>query len=232
MFSIYSSNMKNHKLYPLIIVIAVFLQSGCNTYDIDIHGIPKFVNHDFIELSKVKRISRFRSGAGHSYTDSYEKCRSMKHYFSLTEMSGLPVTDSSNVYSPVKGSIIKVLNENSGNGVQLWIQPENYKAFTLAIFHIVTTENFSVGTKVTEGAFLGKTVSTDIAVMVNQALGYRNISYFEVMTDALFTTYQNRGVVSIEDMIISKETRDANPCQCDGESFLTSETESDWKILN
>ena len=47
----------------------------------DEKNVPKFITADFIDLSGVTSISKFRSGAGHDYSDSDEKCRSMKHYF-------------------------------------------------------------------------------------------------------------------------------------------------------
>jgi hypothetical protein len=156
----------------------------------------------------------------------------MKHYYSLTNISGIQVQDSSSVYSPVNGSILKVFKENNSNDLQLWIKPDDYKSFTIAIFHIVTNKKFTVGSEIKEGELLGKTASTDIAVMVNQFLGYRNISFFEIMTDDLFKSYLNRGINSIDEMIISKEGRDANPCQCSGETFLNSEFFDDWKVLN
>lgn len=42
----------------------------------------KFITTDYIELDKIDRVSKFRSGIGHDYRDDAESCRSMKHYFS------------------------------------------------------------------------------------------------------------------------------------------------------
>lgn len=218
------------KLLCCVFVLITF--SACETYDIALNGIPKFVNQDVVELAKVKRISKFRSSVGHSYTDNYEKCRSMKHYYSLVNISGLTPGDSSLVFSPVNGSVIKIFDENSQNGVQFWIRPNDNKAFTIAVFHVVTSKKINVGSELKAGDILGKTASTDIAVMVNQFLGYKNISYFEIMTDDLFKTYLNRGINSVSEMIITKEQRDAKPCQCDGETFINSEFQEDWKVLN
>lgn len=92
--------------------------------DVDSNGIPRFVQTDYIELAKIDRISRFRSGEGHDYSDNFESCRSMKHY-----------------------------------------------------------------------------------------------SYFDVMTDALFATYNARGINLRADAIISKAARDADPLTCEDETF-------------
>jgi hypothetical protein len=50
-------------------------------YDTDANGVPRFAESNCIELHKISRISKFRSGAGHDYSDDFETCRSMKHYF-------------------------------------------------------------------------------------------------------------------------------------------------------
>ena len=41
--------------------------------------IPQFVDVNYIELEKISKISKFRSGMGHDYSDDFESCRSMKH---------------------------------------------------------------------------------------------------------------------------------------------------------
>lgn len=222
--------MKNKPF--IYFIILSFTLTACDIYDISGNGIPKFVSHDFIELSKIKRISKFRSNAGHSYTDDYEKCRSMKHYYQLTLYGGYSTTDSAKVYSPVAGTIEKVMDEKSENGIQLWIKSSEYKAFTFHIFHIITNRKYTTGMKIAEGELLGKTTGTDIAVSVKQFLSIRMVSYFDVMTDDLLTTYTQRGVISRESMIITKEYRDANPCSCNGEEFTSPQTSDDFITLN
>ena len=42
---------------------------------------PKFITANFVKITDLEMISRFRSGAGHNYSDEYEAPdRSMKHY--------------------------------------------------------------------------------------------------------------------------------------------------------
>ena len=50
------------------------------TYDLS-KGIPQIIDNDWINLDKIAQISKFRSGAGHDYSDDFERNRSMKHYF-------------------------------------------------------------------------------------------------------------------------------------------------------
>ena len=60
-------------------------------YDIDAKGIPQFAGVDYIELAKISRISKFRSGIGHDYSDDFEQCRSMKHYY-------MPISTKTSLY--------------------------------------------------------------------------------------------------------------------------------------
>jgi len=219
-------------------ILLMFLFFGflsCSTYDIDQKGIPKFVKSDFIELSKIQRISKFRSGSGHSYSDDFESCRSMKHYFSMDSTMGSTLNHVSNVFSPINGKITRIFNESGGNGgVQFWISCSDYPAIVFKIFHVNKNSTVTVGKNVVEGENLGTTYSTDIAVEVNTSKGYKLISYFDVMTDSLFTVYQKRGISSRADIIISKDVRDANPIQCSGDEQFPNQYETyyqDWIFL-
>ena len=103
-----------------------------NIYDVDAKGIPRFVTVNYIDLSKIDRISKFRSGEGHDYSDDFESCRSMKHYF--VPKDGIDWT-TVQVYSPIKGKVIRTSQESVG-GIQVQICPDEYPAFYFAIFHI------------------------------------------------------------------------------------------------
>ena len=57
----------------------LFLRIACSTndmlgepFDLDTERIPIFVSSDYIDLSKIYRISRFRSGEGHDNSDDFE----------------------------------------------------------------------------------------------------------------------------------------------------------------
>ena len=56
-------------------------------YDLDRLGVPRFVNTNYIDLENIFQISKFRSSAGHDYSDDIERCRSMKHYFMRPDAS-------------------------------------------------------------------------------------------------------------------------------------------------
>lgn len=205
--------------------------SNNNTYDVDARGIPKFVGVDHIELAKIYRITKFRSSVGHDYSDDFETCRSMKHYFE-------PKSDidwsTIKVYSPVKGTVSKIFEEWAGTQIQ--IKSKEYPAFYFIIFHINLVNPLKVGDLTTSGQLLGSHIGSqtmsDIAVGVNTPRGWKLVSYFDVMTDSLFQGYQARGLSSRDTVIISKQARDADTLTCDGETFTNSGKLENWVILN
>jgi hypothetical protein len=120
-------------------------------------------------------------------------------------------------------------------GTQIWIQPTEYPAFQFRIFHVALVSGLDVGDAVAEGQLLGhhggdETMS-DIAVCVATPGGSRLVSYFDVMSDALFQQYQARGVLSRSQLIITKQERDADPLTCDGETFTSSGHLENWVQL-
>lgn len=205
-------------------------ENPSDIWDIEKQGIPKFVGFNYIELSSIYRISKFRSSVGHDYSDAFEQCRSMKHYF---EPKGDVDWATIKIYSPVAGSITRVEVEWAGTKIE--IASDDYPAFRFAIFHI-NASGFSVGDKVESGQQLGTHIGSqtysDISVIVNDPTRQgRMVSYFEVITDALFSEYSNRGVTARDDLIISKSTRDANPLTCSGDTFISTDLLESWVIL-
>lgn len=202
-----------------------------NIYDVIANGIPKFVNTNYIQLNKIKQISRFRSSVGHSYTDDFETCRSMKHYFmpkNSVNWSGVKI------FSPITGTVVEVRSDNQGSQVR--IQYQEKPAFFFILFHVNIMNPTAVGDTLTEGQQLGTHISantfSDIAVGVNTPEGWKLVSYFDVMTDALFQTYQARGATSRGNLIISQAARDADPLTCNGEQFVITGNLANWFVLN
>ena len=189
-----------------------------------------FVTANYIELDKIGRISKFRSLAGHDYHDDFEQCRSMKHYF---EPKSSVDWSSIKIVSPVKGSVTRIFDEWAGTQVQ--IQSEINSKYIFIIFHITLVAPLKVGDQIALGQQLGTHIGSqtmsDIAVGVATESGYRLISYFDTLNDSLFQLYQLRGVATRNDMIISKEARDADSVKCSGDAFLSSGTIGDWVVL-
>jgi hypothetical protein len=202
-----------------------------NIYDVDIYGIPKFVNANYIELHKIYRISKFRSGYGHDYSDDFEDCRSMKHYY---QPKGSVNWSLIGIYSPVTGTVIDL--NNGWAGTQLRITSDQYPAFHFILFHVNLTISLNINDTVSAGEELGNHIGSqtmsDIAIGVNTPSGWKLISYFDVMTDLLFQNYQNRGINTRSQVIISKQARDADPLTCQGETFINSGNLNHWFVLN
>ena len=175
---------------------------------------------DYIELARISRISKFRSGVGHDYSDSTESCRSMKHYF-------VPSSYPVKIFSPVAGTISYLTEEWAGT--QVGIQAGSR---TFVIFHVNVFSSIKAGQSVAAGQQIGTHIGSqtwsDIAVWE----GERLLSYFNVMTDAVFQNYRNRGVGARADLIISRAARDAAPLTCNGDTFLNQGTITNWFNLN
>lgn len=222
----------NHASFLLTFCLGIAL-IGCSKeeWNVEEQGIPRFVKTDYIELEKIYCISKFRSSVGHDYSDSFESCKSMKHYYMPLENINWSTVK---IYSPVSG-IVKKVDEES-EGTQLHIESDEYPAFRFKIFHINMAKQYKTGDKVAEGEQLGTHASSktysDIAVSVREgAFKERLVSYFDVMTDNLFLEYMDRGAGSREDLIISAKERNSDPLSCDGEKFTSSGTIENWFYL-
>ncbi|HTI97962.1 MAG TPA: hypothetical protein VL527_03585 [Dongiaceae bacterium] len=230
-----ASVMAGASLFLRVVGSASRLRGG-ETYDVDLNGLPRFAASNYIELSKIQSISRFRSGLGHDYSDDFESCRSMKHYFvprSGVDRSGIQI------FSPVGGTVFRMEPEQTANsGVQVWLKSSEYPAFYFVLFHMNPLAGLSPGAAVTAGQNLGTHINSDvvlysdIAVRVDTPTGLKLVSYFEVMTDTLFSAYQSRGVSTRSALIITREARDADSLTCNGEEFLNGGSIANLVDLN
>ena len=233
---------KLHLFIISIFLLVVVLMTGCkkkveikpisDIWNIEVKGIPRLVRTNYIELSKIHRISKFRSSVGYSYTDFFENCRSMKHSF---EPKNDVDWSTVKIYAPVTGIITMVLKESTGT--QIEIISDEIPAFRFVIFHINLLADLQVYDRVVEGGELGTHYSyqtmPDIAVIVNDPTRRgKMISYFDVIDDAVFSEYLNRGLNVRAEMIIPKATRDEDQLFCNADTFTTTGTLENWKELN
>jgi len=239
--NIFTTNSTNSVVLPLSNIQSTFTQffirvvaatnriSDSITYDVKANGIPLLVQSDYIDLTKISAISRFRSGMGHDYSDDFEHCRSMKHYFIID-----PTVDGSQVgiFAPVTGTVVNEFAESTaGSGTQVWITPTNNPAFTFILFHVNVTNALTSGAMVTKGEPIGLfggepagVTASDIAVRVQTPDGMMLLSYFNLMPTNIFANYQVRGVTNVTELIIPAEARDADSLDCSGETFTTPGT--------
>jgi len=199
---------------------------GASVYDVNSNGIPQIAQSDYIQLSKVAVISRFRSGEGHDYSDDFEHCRSMKHYYSFaTNVNSADVR----IFAPVTGIITRETAEQTTNsGTQVWITPTNYPAFDFVLFHVNLTNTLPVGATVTNGQPIGwfggansVVTGSDVAVWVTTPTGRKLLSFFQLMTPSVFNAYAARGITNLNQVIISQAARDADPLDCNGQTFAS-----------
>ena len=208
------------------------------TWDLDQQGVPQIATSDCIDLDAVLRLSRFRSGAGHDYSDDFETCRSMKHYFHPkvgVDMSTI------RIYAPFSGTVVGTTEEWDGpalwKGTAVGIRPDGYPAFHVVLFHVDLHLSLAVGDTVTAGQEIGTSekqdgTAGDVAIGIRTPAGFRLASWFEVMTDDVFAAYAARGVSARSDMIVTAAQRDADPLICDGQEFQSASSFPDWVDLN
>jgi len=228
----------------------VFLPLALKSSDIPTNDIPRFVQNDFTQLEKISQISRFRSAAGHDYSDQFESCRSMKHYYAPYD--AYRENNNIKVYSPVDGVIDSIMDEGHGaseglTNKQIRIRSASYPEFIFVIFHTdLISADIIAGKNVQAGELLGHARmyypdlaeyahDFDIAVWFWPEMGSpgtRYISFFETMTDARFNNYAARGVQSRSELIISKDARNADPLTCDGQQFTSTGSLENWVTLN
>ena len=79
--------------------------------------LPKFITASHVKISDTAYVSKFRSSAGHDFSDSFEGCCSMKHYFVAIDFFGTRFTQP--IYSPVDG-VVLYLSEPSGGHSDDW----------------------------------------------------------------------------------------------------------------
>lgn len=236
-----TKNQKGFAHWVIIIILVVVAAIGIAAYKItagksgqqtseqEAATATDFIQSDFIDLSKIYSISKFRSGEGHDFSGGGETCRSMKHYFypqidpnvklekAVDGRSIPPQPDGIHdidIFSPVDGVITEIASERFPVGEQIYIQPSNAKKFTIRLFHIYKSDGIEKGAKLTSGQKIGVISgysATDISV---QSGSDTYISYFDVMPDSLFESYKARGATTRDDFIFSKESRDANPIPC------------------
>ncbi len=208
------------------------LPQGAGYYAPDPNNLPRFVTTDILDLNQISNISRFRSKAGHDFNDGFESQRSMKHYFYPKTAFG----NSSNlitVTSPVNG-ILSMKYDEHYRSFQIRIQPSEYPYVSFVVFHVSTI--LEQGDVLTQGQFIGyANVTTDrtepgassdfdIAVWLNSG---HLVSYFDVMSESLFSNYIARGLSNRSDIIIDKATADLDTRSfSDGNNYLL-----DWFIL-
>ncbi|MEK7132259.1 MAG: hypothetical protein AAB833_01955 [Patescibacteria group bacterium] len=189
----------------------------------------KFITTNPFDLAQIKGFSKYRSCEGHDYrypsiTGEMEATpRSMKHYVVVKEMFRGTV-DQIDVFAPFNGKISNVEDEFIG-GSQVWLAPNQGGTYDwqFVFFHLKLDEDKQKGVSVSAGEHIGTanlrrehigtTDNFDFALRLMRPLRQPAVDApFNYATQELLAEYSTYGI-TIDNLIISKEERDARPCQ-------------------
>lgn len=199
----------------------------------------KYITAMPVDLAQIEDISKYRSCAGHdrsgySFDKTLETERSMKHYlYPVKAFQG--TIDKVKVFAPFDGTVSRIdlekdnpyAREKSGNGITFTTPMDPNAAFSYG--HIYFVKEFKVGDNVTAGELVGYAAlgnvgdSFDIDLTAKewvQGHGKPNTevlgSAFDHMTDSVLAEFAKYGITT-QNMIDTKEYRDAHPCNYQGE---------------
>lgn len=211
-----------------IFMVVWYLLSGLMMLSFDNSKIPYgLVTASPIEFDKIYSISKFRSGAGHDYTQGAwdgETCRSMKNYFNIDRSDpynprsrSLPTADDPNVkiFAPFDGTIGRI-EQGGSPGQGAFIRSKNFPSFYVRFGHIDLLPDLHFGSQVKSGQQVGTIGPKDgLDVSIEALVLFKSVylSVFEVMTDQAFAPFAKAGYKR-SDFIISREYRDAHPLKC------------------
>jgi hypothetical protein len=215
----------------LLFIGTVFVSSAYNA-----RQEPPQLIANFVDLNQVRRISKFRSCAGHTVTPQHgqELRRNMKHYFTL-----YPEYEKENfveVYAPYDGYIALLLGPE-----EIWFAPGEKSVFSIlpmnrwmfSVTHVKAREDLNMGDYVKAGEVIGYGTfspkyergypSFDVVYgklgsllkakkVDNWRSPYGDLdSIFNHMSGDVLAEYEQKDVTR-ENIILSKEERDSDPC--------------------
>lgn len=218
---------------------------------------PQIISN-FTDLDKIEKISKYRSCAGHVTVpqDGREGRRNMKHYFWVKPEYNKEKTVE--IYSPYDG-YVSVLRSEQGLNLEgeIWIRPKSNLVFLppigvwqFSVQHIDVKKDLKIGSEVKAGELIGYAAlsekrgnSFDIVFgkmsiipkkIDNWTAPFTDLdTVFNHMSKEVFAKYEQKGITSKEDLIISKEKRDQALCEYQGEGpyFNNQFAEDNWTML-
>lgn len=219
--------------------------SGCVSSEPPAKSLPEDTNDDLrfiianpLDLSQIQRMSRFRSCVGHDYSGfnsegEKETLRSMKHY--LEPLPSLIGTNQIKIFAPFDGKIVEILDGPPGKAIYIAANIDSRWRFIF--FHVVPAAGIEEGTSVKAGEPLG-TASKDIHNFdfALKKFGWSQVfdSPFVHMTETVLEEYTLNGI-TLENILVSKQARDADPCLVEGtkngDALFTSYRDQDFVTL-
>ncbi len=214
-----------------------------------------FITSNFVDLSQIQSIAKFRSCHGHDvfstdFNGDSEPLSAMKMYFRpIDSLQG--TNNKVKVFAPFDGEIVQVDPTDTSRGRHYVIRREPFNGWYMTIFHQTFSDaDLHVGTRVKAGQFLSYATTNDIGHdfdialqrFTNENAQYNgvpsNYNYqtailrnlepiFPHMTEGVLAQWEARGVALADDTIVSKAYREANPCTCQGEPPGTTDCNFD-----
>ena len=211
---------------------------------------PKLVAN-FVDINKVRQISKYRSCVGHTTVpqDGRESKRSMKHYFEVKPEFNKNQTVE--IYSPYDG-YVTALRSDPGEGLEgeIWIIPKRklamlppFGVWQFSVQHIDVRKDLKMGSEVRAGeqigyaAFSGSRIPTFDIVYGKMAFPptpkkidnwnspFADLdSVFNHMSEEVLAQYQQKEL-SKESIVLSKEARDQNSC------YFIDDSPDNWSVL-
>ncbi len=239
----------------MILISAFFLSLKLNQSQ-----PPPELVANFMDISKIKQLSKYRSCAGHTVVpqDGREMKRNMKHYIEV--YPEYKKEDTVELYSPYDGyiSVIRADMAEKLEG-EIWIAPDRgiltiLPPFNLWMFsfeHMQPRKDLRMGSKVKAGELIGYasflvaersdptfdviygTMGLPMKTLDNWNSPFGNLdSIFNHMSDEVLAQFEKRGITK-ENIILSKEERDKNPCtyRDNGPYFENSGVPGNWVEL-
>lgn len=206
----------------------------------------KFITANPLDLTQIKSISKFRSCAGHdfsgiSYEGVVETDRSMKLYIypidKLAASKGKikilsPITGTVDHYEPAHAGTGGANGTLRGDGI--WIKVPDLP-IDVVLAHVDPVMSVAEGTTFQAGQLVGYANLSGSAGnnfdLVIQGVDRQEKYYsiFKHMTPAVLAEYSARGITP-DDMIVSKDFRDAHPCGYPGKNQEGNGTNTNYDL--
>lgn len=217
--------------------------------------VDKFIISNPVDLSQIKKISKFRSCSGHDFSGQNvdgvrEKNRSMKHYFKPVDSLAASIGEVK-VFAPFNGRIKSVRDEREPRGKETILESKT-TSWDVTIFHLDLLPTLKEGTEISVGQLIGYAhigpQGNDFDIAITKFVGgipdFKNLSsdQAEKMQDFFFSMMMMDSVfnhmtpevlsdfekveITTQNIIITKEERDQTPCK-----FERVENAQDWVEL-
>jgi len=208
----------------------------------------KFIIANPVDLTQIRKISKFRSCSGHDFSGQNlervrEKNRSMKHYFKPAAPFASSIGDVK-VFAPFNGRIKSVRDEREPRGKETILESDT-TSWDVTIFHLDLLTNLKEGSEITAGELLGHahiaSQGNDFDIAVTKFVGgipqgenMQGFFFSMIMMDSVFNHMTadvlsdfEKVNVTLENIIITQNDRDQTPCDFE----QRDEKVSDWVEL-